>query len=121
MPTYEYQCEKCGNKFEAVQSIKDEPLKTCPQCGGKVKRLISSGVGLIFKGSGFYITDYKKKESDRGTKRPALKKDDKKDKGSRESKESKENKENKGESKPVSPPAPSSGPSSTPPSGDKKE
>jgi putative FmdB family regulatory protein len=67
MPTYEYICSKCGSKFEVFQSIKDAPLKVCPEelCGqkrwgkGKVKRLISSGAGIIFKGSGFYCTDYR--------------------------------------------------------------
>ncbi|MGE5805283.1 MAG: FmdB family zinc ribbon protein, partial [Ignavibacteria bacterium] len=49
----------CGNKFEIFQSMKDEPVKTCPKCGGKVKRLIGSGAGPIFKGTGFYQTDYK--------------------------------------------------------------
>lgn len=60
MPTYEYQCDACGNKFEKFQSIKSGPVKKCPKCGkSKVRRLISSGAGLIFKGSGFYITDYR--------------------------------------------------------------
>src|SRR3954463_4882485 len=60
MPTYEYQCDACGNKFEKFQSIKSGPIKKCPKCGkNKVRRLISSGAGLIFKGSGFYITDYR--------------------------------------------------------------
>ena len=66
MPTYEYECEKCGHKFEEFQSIMAEPLKKCPKCNGKVRRLIGAGSGLIFKGSGFYATDYKKKE--RGAK-----------------------------------------------------
>ncbi len=60
MPTYEYECKKCGHLFERFQSMMEDPVKVCPECGGKVKRLISSGAGLIFKGSGFYITDYKK-------------------------------------------------------------
>src|SRR5881397_3185210 len=67
MPTYEYSCEKCGGTFELVQSMRDAPLKECAKelCRqkkwghGKVKRLIGSGAGLIFKGSGFYITDYR--------------------------------------------------------------
>ena len=63
MPTYEYRCEKCGHEFEAFQSMTEDPLKECPQCGGKVKRLISPGAGLIFKGSGFYITDYKNQKT----------------------------------------------------------
>jgi putative FmdB family regulatory protein len=64
MPTYEYACPKCGHTFEAFQSMRDAPLKKCPQCGKSgVKRLIGGGAGLIFKGSGFYITDYKKSGS----------------------------------------------------------
>jgi putative FmdB family regulatory protein len=59
MPTYEYECEKCHHQFEKFQSMTDEPLKVCPVCGGKVKRLISGGGGLLFKGNGFYITDYR--------------------------------------------------------------
>jgi putative FmdB family regulatory protein len=62
MPTYEYYCQKCGYEFEARQSMKDDAFKDCLQqgCGGAVKRKISLGSGLIFKGSGFYITDYRK-------------------------------------------------------------
>jgi len=60
MPTYEYECLECGIGFEAFQKMSDEVLKSCPQCRGKVKRLISSGSGVIFKGKGFYATDYKK-------------------------------------------------------------
>jgi len=59
MPTYEYECEKCHHQFERFQSITEEPVKVCPVCGGKVKRLISGGGGLLFKGHGFYITDYR--------------------------------------------------------------
>lgn len=59
MPTYEYQCRKCGIRFERFQSIKADPLTKCDECGGQVERLISAGGGLIFKGSGFYITDYR--------------------------------------------------------------
>lgn len=61
MPTYEYKCLKCGNSFELFQSMSDEPVKVCPECGGEVKRLIGPGAGPIFKGSGFYQTDYKNK------------------------------------------------------------
>ena len=63
MPTYEYQCTKCGHTFEALQGIRDAPLSTCPECRGPVKRLISAGLGVIFKGSGFYTTDYKRSSS----------------------------------------------------------
>ena len=59
MPTYEYECTKCGHLFEVFQPITAEPVKKCPKCKGKVRKLISPGIGLIFKGSGFYITDYK--------------------------------------------------------------
>lgn len=59
MPTYEYKCTKCGHRFEIFQSMKDEPLTTCPVCKGKIKRLIGAGAGPIFKGTGFYQTDYK--------------------------------------------------------------
>ncbi len=59
MPTYEYVCQKCSHEFEQFQSIKDDPLKRCPECRGKVVRKIGVGGGLIFKGSGFYITDYR--------------------------------------------------------------
>jgi putative FmdB family regulatory protein len=67
MPTYEYICGKCGHEFEAVRSMSAKPLRVCPEdlCGqkkwghGKVKKKISAGAGLLFKGSGFYITDYR--------------------------------------------------------------
>ncbi len=59
MPTYDYKCKKCGHQFEHFQSMNDEPLDVCPECGGKVERLIGTGAGLIFKGSGFYATDYR--------------------------------------------------------------
>ncbi|HNR68508.1 MAG TPA: zinc ribbon domain-containing protein [bacterium] len=60
MPTYEYLCKKCGHRFEQFQSMKEEPLKECPVCQkDSLVRLVSGGAGLIFKGSGFYITDYK--------------------------------------------------------------
>ena len=63
MPHYDYRCEKCGNTFEVFQSMTEEPLKICPACKGSVRRLISGGVGIIFKGSGFYKTDYAKKST----------------------------------------------------------
>jgi putative FmdB family regulatory protein len=60
MPTYEYQCDACSERFEKFQSITAAPIKKCPKCGKKkVRRLISSGAGILFKGSGFYITDYR--------------------------------------------------------------
>lgn len=60
MPTYEYECQKCRHKFDFFQSMTAKPLTKCPKCGGKVKRLIGSGGGIIFKGAGFYATDYRK-------------------------------------------------------------
>ena len=68
MPTYEYECLKCGNTFELFQNISEEPVKKCPECKGKVKRLIGAGAGILFKGSGFYITDYKKNGKGGGSK-----------------------------------------------------
>jgi len=61
MPTYEYVCAKCKKTFDIFQSMTDKPLTTCPdkKCKGKVKRLIGSGGGFIFKGAGFYATDYR--------------------------------------------------------------
>jgi len=57
MPTYEYECKSCGHSFEVFQAMSDEPLKTCAKCGKEVRRLIFGGAGVIFKGSGFYVTD----------------------------------------------------------------
>jgi putative FmdB family regulatory protein len=59
MPTYEYECQKCGRRFDLFQPITEPPRKRCPKCKGAVKRLLGTGAGLIFKGSGFYITDYR--------------------------------------------------------------
>jgi len=79
MPTYEYICEKCGHEFEAVRSISAKPLLTCPKefCArkkwgrGRVKKKISAGTGLLFKGSGFYITDYRSKNYTEAAKKEA--------------------------------------------------
>lgn len=80
MPTYEYECTKCKHVFEEFQKITDKPLLRCPKCRGKLRRLISGGVGLIFKGSGFYATDYKKSNLPELQKKQSteLKKPDKK-------------------------------------------
>ena len=63
MPTYEYECRRCGHKFELFQSIKSQPKAECPKCSGSAKRLIGTGGGIIFKGPGFYATDYRKSSS----------------------------------------------------------
>ena len=59
MPTYEYRCNKCGKRFDLFQKMSDKPIDTCPFCEGDVTRIIGAGMGIIFKGSGFYETDYK--------------------------------------------------------------
>ena len=61
MPTYHYRCSKCGYEFEEFQPITEDPINTCPKCQATPHRVISGGGGLIFKGSGFYETDYKRK------------------------------------------------------------
>ncbi len=78
MPTYDYLCKKCSHRFEEFQSIIAPPLKRCPRCGGKVERMISAGAGIVFKGSGFYETDYKRsshyhseKKKESGSPEPA--------------------------------------------------
>jgi putative FmdB family regulatory protein len=116
MPTYEYKCEACGHTFEKFQSITSSPIRKCPQCGKKkVKRLLGTGGALIFKGSGFYITDYRSEgyksaaKSDSGSGAPATS-DNGKASSSSSSGESKP--ATKSESKPASTPPPSS--SSTP-------
>ncbi len=69
MPTYEYQCQKCKKRHEASQSIIAKAQTKCPKCGGKLKRLLSMGSGFLFKGSGFYITDYRSKNYQEGKKK----------------------------------------------------
>ena len=80
MPTYDYICDKCGLQFEKFQSMKDTALATCPKevCGqkrwgkGKVRRVLGTGAGLIFKGSGFYITDYRSENYKAGAKKAGV-------------------------------------------------
>ena len=74
MPTYEYECLDCGHKFDKFQQMVDEPLKQCPKCKGKVKRLIGSGSGIIFKGTGFYATDYRKGAPEKAPEKSPAKK-----------------------------------------------
>jgi putative FmdB family regulatory protein len=65
MPTYDYKCDACGDAFEVFQSMNDEPLSVCEKCGGSIRRVFSAA-GIIFKGSGFYVNDYKKGSSNSG-------------------------------------------------------
>ena len=90
MPTYDYKCESCDNTFEYFQNMSDKPLSKCLDCNGKVRRLVSGGSGLIFKGSGFYLTDYAKNDSKE--KKPA-KSDEKKSKKVKEKKVKEKNKD----------------------------
>jgi putative FmdB family regulatory protein len=69
MPTYEYECKECGHGFEVFQAMSDQPIKECPECGKEVRRLIFGGTGVIFKGSGFYVTD--KGKSGKTASKPA--------------------------------------------------
>ncbi|HAH99413.1 MAG TPA: FmdB family transcriptional regulator [Verrucomicrobiales bacterium] len=99
MPTYEYVCEKCDHEFELFQSITADALETCPRkaCNGRVRRLIGTGAGIIFKGSGFYETDYRsesykagaKKESESKKNSDSSSKSDKKNKSNSKSKKTK--------------------------------
>jgi putative FmdB family regulatory protein len=88
MPTYEYRCSK-GHHFELFQRISEEPVKTCPECGAPAERQLSAGAGLIFKGSGFYITDYrsdtykKAAQADSGTSSSSGESSSKSDSGSK--------------------------------------
>ncbi len=67
MPTYDYVCDSCGNEWELFQSIKDNPIRKCPECGKlKARRVIGPGAGVIFKGSGFYQTDYRSESWKKG-------------------------------------------------------
>jgi putative FmdB family regulatory protein len=93
MPTYEYECTKCAFRFEEFQRITDKPLKHCPKCNGMLRRVISGGIGIIFKGSGFYVTDYKKprlpQKADKKKKDLTVQKDTSKTSPSKDSSEKK--------------------------------
>lgn len=69
MPTYEYQCGNCGHRFEKIQKISESAQVECPRCENIAERLISGGAGLLFKGSGFYITDYRSKSYQEAAKK----------------------------------------------------
>lgn len=87
MPTYTYHCDSCGHGFEAVQRFSDEPLQECPECGAHIRRVIQP-VGVVFKGSGWYITDSRPKRSGEGSESgsAASTKSDKGDKGDKNAK-----------------------------------
>ena len=75
MPTYEYECQKCGHRFEQFQNIQDPLLKACPTCGSPVRRLLGAGAAVIFKGSGFHKTDYAQPRTRCGQERPCCGRD----------------------------------------------
>ena len=87
MPLYEYQCKKCGHRFEKIQKFSDKPIKKCPECGGAVEKTISAPA-VQFKGSGWYVTDYAKKGSSAGSSSSDSGSKDKKDEKKPESKDS---------------------------------
>ncbi len=93
MPTYDYECESCGHQFEQFQSITARPTRKCPECGKmKLRRLIGAGAGVIFKGSGFYQTDYRSesyKQGEKSEKKSSTDKDTTKKKDETKAKDSK--------------------------------
>ncbi len=94
MPTYQYQCKYCGHELEELQSMSEEPLTLCPKCNTEsLARVMGTGVSLIFKGSGFYQTDYKKSKGPREKKGSGEKKEPEEKKESGEKKQSGEKKE----------------------------
>jgi putative FmdB family regulatory protein len=81
MPTYDYVCDACGHQFEMFQSIKDEPIKKCPECSKKkLRRLIGPGAAIVFKGSGFYKTDYRSESYKKAAKAEKAEKGEKTEK-----------------------------------------
>ena len=104
MPTYDYRCKSCGHEFEEFQTMSSDPLTMCPKCAKPtLKRLMSSGGGLIFKGSGFYLTDYKKSNTSSSSSAQSESKPDSKAESKSESK-SDSKKESKPDSKQESKP-----------------
>ena len=92
MPTYEYECEKCRHRFEVFQSMTELPRKRCPKCRGKVRRLVGGGAGIVFKGTGFYTTDYRsssyKEQKRKESGEPAKPKGESKERGKKKERDS---------------------------------
>jgi putative FmdB family regulatory protein len=84
MPLYEYECKKCGHRFEKIQKFSDKMVKKCPECGGQVEQMISAPA-VQFKGSGWYVTDYAKKSSSPGSSGDSASKEKKDDKSKSDS------------------------------------
>lgn len=107
MPLYEYECKKCGHRFEKIQKFSDKMVTKCPECGGKVEQMISAPA-VQFKGTGWYVTDYAKKSSSPGSSGDSSSKDKKDDKSKSESgskdSSSKESSSKESTSKESSPP-----------------
>lgn len=96
MPTYEYACEACGAQFERLESIKARPLRKCPKCGrNKLQRLIGTGAGIIFKGSGFYETDYRSESYKKGAESEKKSKEKSKEKTTEKTADKKDKSESK--------------------------
>jgi putative FmdB family regulatory protein len=93
MPLYEYQCKKCGHRFEKIRQFSDKPIRKCPECGGSVEQLLSAPA-VQFKGSGWYVTDYAKKGSSHGTSSSSSDTES----GSKETKDTKKEEKPKSES-----------------------
>ena len=105
MPTYEYICENCGFEFEKFQTITSKPLRICPECGKKkLKRLIGTGAGIIFKGSGFYQTDYRSESYKKAAENEKKSSDDKKKDTKKTEKESKTDTKQDSKTKPTKKP-----------------
>jgi len=97
MPTYQYRCNECGHEFEKRQRMSDDPVKECPQCGSSVRRVVGR-VGIVFKGSGFYVTD-NRSSNGKGRVKTTEKSSDSSDKPKEDSKSDKKNKPSKSEKK----------------------
>ncbi|MDE0397630.1 MAG: zinc ribbon domain-containing protein [Candidatus Poribacteria bacterium] len=99
MPTYDYKCLACDVRFEKFQGITAPAIEECPECGGKVKRLIGAGAGLIFKGSGFYTTDYRSDGYKESAKKDKKESSDKSSSSDKSEKKEKKTADNNSESK----------------------